>query len=317
MDMLSQVIGLLHPRALLWKQLEARGAWSIKYPAHDGAVFCLVEQGQCMFQPDGGEPQMLLAGDLMLMTGPPVWWLADSLASKLDAPEETGHDPRARMVKLGGGLSGAATRILGGYFTFNRENTFLLKSVLPALAVMPSPHPDAMRMRRLLDMIGDEAQTERPGQTMVLERLLEILLVEAIRRPSVLGSEAPQPGMLAGLGDPKIGAALRALHAKPDRRWTVELLAAQAAMSRSAFAARFSSLVGTAPFDYLQRWRMALAKDALRRGEKSLAEIATACGYQSASAFSVAFARAEGLPPSRYAASKASDVQTSLTNIAN
>jgi AraC-like DNA-binding protein len=106
------------------------------------------------------------------------------------------------------------------------------------------------------------------------------------------------------LADPRTAAALRALHADIRHGWTVDRLAATAGMSRSAFAARFSRIVGLPPIDYLLHWRMAVAKDALRRGHR-LTAVALDCGYQSVSAFSVAFSRTVGRSPSRYAAEAA------------
>jgi transcriptional regulator GlxA family with amidase domain len=155
----------------------------------------------------------------------------------------------------------------------------------------------AMRVGALLGLLGDEAKAERPGQGFALERLMELLLVEIIRGPQAPNPPA-QPGLLRGLADPRIGRALRALHAEVGRRWSVAALAVEAGMSRSGFAAHFAETVGLPPIDYLLRWRMALAKDALRQDGLSLAEVAERVGYGSASAFSIAFTRSTGCAPS-------------------
>lgn len=134
----------------------------------------------------------------------------------------------------------------------------------------------------------------------MMERLLEVVLVEAVRHAITAPGELCQ-GLLAGLANPQIVAALKALHDDPGRSWSVARLAEAARMSRSVFAARFSAVIGISPIDYLLQWRMAIAQDMLRRGGTPLAEIAAACGYRSVSAFSVAFHRTVGCPPSRFA----------------
>jgi AraC-like DNA-binding protein len=120
-----------------------------------------------------------------------------------------------------------------------------------------------------------------------------------------------RPGLLAGLADPRLALALNAVHAEVKRSWTVAQLADIAGMSRSVFADRFARIVGLAPIDYLTEWRMAIAKDMLRAGEARLAEVAFECGYQSTSAFSTAFARSVGCPPSRFADLQRSGVAAS------
>jgi len=154
----------------------------------------------------------------------------------------------------------------------------------------------------LIRLVADEARATRPGREVVLERLLEVLLIEAFRAS---GGIAAPPGLLRGLSDPHLAVALRVLHADPAPPWTVAELARAAGLSRSAFFARFEREVGRAPMAYLTGWRMSLAKDRLRRGEGSLTEIGAALGYGSASAFNTAFAREVGQPPGQYALSTA------------
>jgi transcriptional regulator GlxA family with amidase domain len=176
-----------------------------------------------------------------------------------------------------------------------------VEGLLPAIAEVRTLDEGAARLRRVLDLLGDEAAADRPGGSLVMERLLELMLIEVMRRGPVPAG-AGRPNLLAGLADPRIAAALAAMHADIGRSWTVEQLAAVAGMSRSVFAQRFSRRLGLPPIDYLLRWRMAQAKDALRLGRASLAEVALGAGYSSVSAFSAAFSRTVGRPPSRYAA---------------
>ena len=133
---------------------------------------------------------------------------------------------------------------------------------------------------------------------MILARLLEVLLVEALRSAA---AEAAPHGIVRALADPRLALAIRRLHQDPARPWTVEQMAEEAALSRSAFFNRFRQKLGVAPMEYLTSWRMALARNLLRSGEAGLQEIAERVGYGSASAFSTAFTRLVGVPPSRFA----------------
>ena len=150
--------------------------------------------------------------------------------------------------------------------------------------------------RNWIRLIGEEADAHRPGRVLILERLVEVLLVEALRFRSASAAREEQ-GLLAGLSDPALARTLREIHVDVARRWTVEQLARTAGMSRAVFAERFTRKIGMPPMQYLLEWRVALAKDILRAERPSLAEVAERVGYQSASAFSTAFTRLTGTPP--------------------
>jgi AraC-like DNA-binding protein len=200
-----------------------------------------------------------------------------------------------------GAQTGPATmRMLGGWFRLDRPNAQLLVKLLPAVIHIRRDEAGASRLRSIVELIGDEAAASHPGRDLILERLVEVLLVEALRfRRS---SPAPQErGLLAGLSDPGVARALREIHADVARGWTVAELARVAIMSRAAFAERFTRKVGMPPMQYLLEWRMAIAKDLLRRERPPLAQLAERVGYQSASAFSTAFTRLSGSAPSEFA----------------
>jgi transcriptional regulator GlxA family with amidase domain len=147
-------------------------------------------------------------------------------------------------------------------------------------------------------MVGEESASEQPGSDFMRSRLVELLLVEAMR--SAARGSAPA-GLLRGLADERLARALKQMHAHVDRAWNVDQFAKVAALSRSAFFERFRRTVGVAPMEYLLAWRMEVAKDLLRRGDLPVSSIAERVGYGSTSAFSVAFNRHVGQSPSRYA----------------
>jgi transcriptional regulator GlxA family with amidase domain len=149
----------------------------------------------------------------------------------------------------------------------------------------------------LVRLVGEEARERRLGRDLVLTRLVEVLLIEALRATP---SEAAPPGLLRGLADSRLAAAIRHMHGDPGRSWTVAQLAKKAALSRSSFFNRFAFAVGLPPMEYLFMWRMFVAKDLLRR-DFGIGEVAERVGYGSASTFSTAFSRFVGQPPSRYA----------------
>jgi len=156
----------------------------------------------------------------------------------------------------------------------------------------------AERLATLVRLVADESTERRVGRELVLARLVELLVIEALR--STGGERAP-PGLLRGLADTRIAQAMRRMHGDPSRSWTMEQLANEAALSRSAFFERFTRAVGVPPMEYLLGWRMAVAKDLLRRHDFGIDEVAKRVGYGSASTFSTAFSRHVGQPPSRFA----------------
>src|SRR5439155_14977279 len=153
------------------------------------------------------------------------------------------------------------------YFVFDSPDAMLLGSLLPAVLHVRG----AERLSILVRLVGEESNHQRAGRDLVLPRLVEVLLIEALR--STPGEDA-HPGLLRGLADSRLAQTIRQMHAHVARSWTVTELAEPAALSRSAFFERFTRIVGLPPMEYLLAWRMALAKDLLRRHEFALTEVA-------------------------------------------
>ncbi|MBA4011348.1 MAG: AraC family transcriptional regulator [Phenylobacterium sp.] len=294
-DPLSEVIRLLRPRTVLTKAIVGAGAWGVRYTDFGHPSFAVVIEGACRLAVDGQPELRLQTGDFVLLPTTPGFTMSGFEPA---APQPT--DPHAAAaagpgeVRHGRQDGPPDVRILGGYFVFDGADAGLLASLLPAQVHVR----DAPRLSTLVGLLIGEAALDRPGRELVLTRLVEILLVEALRLTP--GADAPA-GLLRGLSDGRLAQALRQMHADPARPWTMAQLASEAALSRSAFFDRFSRQVGAPPMEYLLSWRMALAKDLLRRQGLDIGEVAERVGYGSASTFSTAFSRHVGEPPGRYA----------------
>jgi AraC-like DNA-binding protein len=295
-DPLASIITLLRPRTIFSKIVSGAGAWSIRYAAYADPGFCVVLEGACLLDADGLGVQELRAGDFVLLPRTPGFTLATDLGLA-PTPMEPDH---GREVRHGDPSGPTTMRMLGGYFQFDHANAQLLVRLLPSVVHVRRDDAGAARLRRVVELIADEADADRPGRDLVLPRLVEVLLVEALRFRTT-SSARPEQGLLAGLADPALARPLREMHADVSRRWTVAELARTAHMSRAVFAERFARTVGIPPMQYLLEWRMAVARDVLRRERPPLAEVAERIGYRSASAFSTAFARFTGCAPSDFA----------------
>ena len=291
MDPFDDFISLLRPSAALSKPITARGAWGVRYAAYERPGFALVLEGGCWLTLAGKDPLRLDQGDFVLLPATPAFEMASHPNGACVSTE-----PSDRPVRHGEPDGAPDFRMLGGSFRIEGANAPLLIALLPDLIHVRAASAATRRLSRIVDLILEEAAIERPGGEAVVQRLLDVMLIEALRHEAI-GEGCLQPGLLAGLRDAGLAKALRAIHARVGGRWTVEGLARLAGMSRSAFAARFMETVGCAPIEYLSRWRMALAKDALCRGDKTLDRLAAEIGYESASAFSTAFRRRVGCAP--------------------
>ncbi|GLQ98235.1 transcriptional regulator [Dyella mobilis] len=256
--------------------------------------YCAILEGCCVFTPTCGESILLREGDFLLVPA------ADDFV--MSALEPKGPDDSATSttflprneVRHGRQSGPPDVRLLVGHCVFGSPDAALLVSLLPQRVHIRGEK----RLTTLVQLVRDESLEMRPARDVVLARLLEVLLIEALR--SAAETQA-SPGLLRGLADERLASALRQMHEKPAQPWTIASLAKIAALSRSAFFERFQCAVGVPPMSYLLAWRMALAKSLLRREEGSIAAIAERVGYRSASTFSVAFTRHVGMAPTRYA----------------
>jgi AraC-like DNA-binding protein len=296
MDPLSQIIGLLKPQAIFWRVVEAHEAWTIRFLPTDIVVFGQIIEGACHVEREDGIGLDLEAGDFMLMAAPPNWTMA---AFGGGTAVDFGDLIQNPGLLLSSADTTQVTRFMAGNFAFSAANRDLISTLMLPIVHVRANEIAAARLGALLATFGEEATADRPGRSLVLDRLLELILIEALRyRPADIGDG--KSSLLAGLADPRIGRALRIMHGDTQRPWTLAALAREVGMSRSAFAFRFLQLVGVPPIEYLANWRMTLAKSALAAAEIPMTEIAEMAGYQSVSAFSTAFKRETGVSPTLY-----------------
>jgi AraC-like DNA-binding protein len=252
---------------------------------------------------EGGEVLDAAAGDLILFPQEGRHLMGTDLhLAPMEGSAAVTPDPRsnAELFHMRHGGGGSATRFICGYLACNRSVLRPLLEGLPRmLRIRVGEEPASALLRELLQAGVRESSAGQPGAGSVLAKLAELLFVEALRR--YMASLPPQGrGWLAGVRDAQIGRALALLHGEPGKAWTVDDLAREVALSRSALAERFATLVGESPMQYLTRWRLALAAQALRSGREPIARIAERSGYESEAAFSRAFKREFGAPPATW-----------------
>jgi len=297
-DPVADVIGLLRPRTVLTSGLRATGPWAVRFDPFPHVQLGGIARGQCWLALEGREPVLLQEGDFYLLGNPPSYLLGSSLAVKPRPAKGVWKAFPDGIARIGPRREEDDTLVCGGSFEFDDPNAPLLLDVLPPLVHVRAGDPRGKTLEHLCQLLVAELLSDAAGGSLVLDRLAQVLFVHMLRAHA---EDAARPaGWLGALGDDRIGAALRSMHADVAHRWTLDQLAGVAGMSRSAFAASFRSLVGHPPLEYLTEWRMSLARDALRHDTRSISELAFGTGYQSESAFSTTFRRVVGCSPKQF-----------------
>jgi AraC-like DNA-binding protein len=298
-DVLTDVLATLRPLGRVFCVSELSTPWSMAIPACGFAHFHVIERGGAWLRLEGSPSKSavsLASGDFVLIPHGKGHTLADSPTTppvpigRLVKPQMGG----CNVVQHGGG--GAKTLVTCGAFEFGSTTSNPVLQLLPQLIHIAGAQVGGEWLEPTLKMLAHEARTPRPGSGVIVTRLIDVIVVQAIR--AWLDGQPPGAGgWLGALRDRQIGAALGAIHREPGRPWRVSQLARQVGMSRSPFAGRFAALVGDPPLRYLTRWRLHMAMDLLLRTDQPIAEVAGLVGYESEAAFSRAFKRAHGLAP--------------------
>lgn len=313
-DTLSEVLAVTRLKGTVYFSAELRAPWGIALPQRRRAPFYMVTKGRCEIvlrgAPSAGAS--LGPGDLVVLPRGSAHALSSSAGVSTTPLEQfvARHpmDERGHVKALDG--DGPTTCLIGGFFELERTPE-PLAGILPPLMHVPGDDPEVSEwLEPTLRSIAHESAQAFPGRAVVLNRLADVLFVRVVRAYLLKMSAAnatSSPSWLRGLTDPRIARALAQIHGAPEQAWTLARLASHAAMSRTAFAQRFRSLVGQTPVSYLATWRMQKGAYLLEMGTLSIAEIAERVGYASELAFAKAFRRRIGMPPGAYARQRTSD----------
>jgi len=298
-DPLGEALHFLRMNGAFYCRSELSAPWGLTLPPMPSHIwFHVPTSGEALLETQNAGPERLRPGEFALVPHGE----GHSLRSDAGAPapgilelERELVSDRYELLRHGGG--GAPTILICGAVRFDHPAARNLVEILPpAIHLEPSGSPQLDWLQATLRLMAAEARELRPGGEAVITRLADILVVQAIR--SWLESDpAAQTGWLGALQDKQIGRAIALIHREPARQWTVAGLARELAMSRSAFAARFTELVGEPVMHYVARWRMQVAVDSLRVGDASVGQLANLLGYRSEAAFARAFKRVIGVPP--------------------
>ncbi len=298
-DPLAEALHLLRLSGVLYCQSELGAPWSIQMPPLEGCMmFHIVTAGECSLQVGEEEPVLLRQGSMALVPH----GHGHLAASAPDCPSVPLFDLPIQKVSerfeiLQHGGAGARTQLLCGVVRFDHVAAAQLIRQLPSILAIDSWEDEGESwLRSTMQFLTREAKALRPGSETVMTRLADILVIQMIRS-WIAREPEQQQGWLAALQDPQIGLALQAMQREPEKPWTLISLAKTASMSRAAFAAKFTKLLGEPAMQYLTRWRMQMAQYKLHDGRETLASLAKQCGYQSEAAFSRAFKRIYGVAP--------------------
>ncbi|HZF39145.1 MAG TPA: AraC family transcriptional regulator [Blastocatellia bacterium] len=313
MNALTEVLNSVRVRSTVYCPVEISAPWGLHIAEEMGAPFFILTKGSAyLVIEELNIRRRLNAGDFIIITKKCACKVSDSPQSEIiDLQEWLRRNPPGPdgTYKVNG--KGEITKFIGGTFFFdNHESHPLLKVLPPFLHFSVTPETvgkdgkAADWFRTTLDLIITETASRRPGAEPIVSRLSDILFIQAVRSYAGAAS-SERPNWFSAAADPQISEAIANIHRAPQSQWTVERLATLSGMSRSAFANRFSELVGEPPLRYLSRWRMHKAIEMLREGRLTTAEIASLVGYESEAAFSKAFKKWNGQGPGAYRRSAA------------
>jgi AraC-like DNA-binding protein len=317
-DALSDVLKTVRLTGAAFFEIAAQDAWAIGSPARDvilpkilpGAdhliAYHVVTSGRCFATAVGGEPVAIEAGEVVVFTSGQPHIMSSDPGMHADQTESdvveiaaSGEIPFCINCGSDGPVS---TRLVCGYLACDARPFNPLLDHLPAVIKAGDPgNSDKGWIGQFIRFAVTESAEKRAGSESVLTKLSELMFIDVLRRHTETLPPA-QTGWLAGLRDPLIGKALSLIHARPTQAWTIEDLGREVGLSRSVLAERFTTLVGIPPMHYLAKWRMQIAAELLIRGNANMANIAAQIGYESEAAFSRAFKKMIGVPPSAWRA---------------
>lgn len=314
-DALSDLLRTVRLTGATFFDVAAKDPWVAEQPPPDmilpmilpGAdhliAYHVVTMGRCFASTIGGEPIEVKAGEVIVFTNGDPHVMSSSPGMRADPVPPDAFDAAGSQLPfiVNYGADGPpSVKLVCGFLACDAQPFNPLLENLPPVIKAGNPDGnDAGWLGQFIRFAVTESAEKRAGGESVLAKLSELMFIEVVRRHlEALPSE--QAGWLAGLRDPFIGKALSQMHADPAQNWTIEELAKRVGVSRSVLAERFTELVGIPPMQYLAKWRMQIASERLSGGNTNVATVAAEIGYESEAAFSRAFKKTMGVPPSAW-----------------
>jgi AraC-like DNA-binding protein len=316
MDPMTDVFKTMRVASVVHARLEVTAPWGLMREKEAGteaslhsadsenspfqlAHFGMVSRGNCWLSVGGmPDPLPLTGGDCFLLAPGSTYALRDNPRTRARSFCEFAPRNQSNVIHYGGG--GVPTTIFSGWFRFGQTCVKPLKRLLPEMILIKADQAQTLALHTTLQLLASEMTEPTPGSEVMVNRLADILFIQCVRAHIASSSENCKSGWLRAIFDPRIGAALKAMHESVENAWTVESLAAAAGMSRSAFALRFKELLEETPLEYLTHWRMYKATALLQEDDRKLFEVAKSVGYDSDASFSKAFKRVLGMAPREY-----------------
>jgi AraC-like DNA-binding protein len=300
-DPLADVLDLSRVRGSLMASVRAGAPWGIALPQSSGASFHAVTSGTAWLRIEGERPRQLMPGDLVLLPAGAAHRLASAPQGRCAPFDRRMKEERMTArgeLELGGG--GARTTFVCAAYDYDLQFAHRLMALLPAVLHVPADPVGGRQVAALVELLATELDNAGAGAHVATARLIDLLLIAAIRGWLSGADAAGEPSWLLALREPTVAGALALLHQRPAEPWTLERLARELHVSRATLARRFTDAVGEPPLTYLARWRMDLAARRLRTSSDTVERIAAEVGYTSEFAFNRAFARHKGQAPGRY-----------------
>jgi AraC-like DNA-binding protein len=301
-DQVTSLLRLVRVRSTVYCRSSMAAPWGFGVEPKGNPAFHLVTSGNCWLQVDHDPDQIpLSSGDLVVLPSGPRHSVRDDPDTPVKALDEIlATTPLDQRHRLHYGGRGPKTQLLCGGFALESGPGHPMLRTLPTALVIPGEGGrPAPWLAATVAILSAETASDAPGAEEVVRRLSDVLLTQALRA-ALSGPDAPPRAGPAALQDRQVAAAIALIHGKPEHAWTIGELAAEVALSRSSFAARFRERVGESPLRYITRTRLAHAAALLRTTDETLGQVAARTGYGSEFSFAKAFKRAFGIAPGAY-----------------
>ena len=297
MDALSTILEATRLKSVVYSKFPLEAPWGLDIVQDENSQFWRLVSGSCTVGSPDGRIIEMAEGDLVFVPNGSAHWLGDKATSlRMPSPEFV-KARRAGIPVFNSG--GDVTTLIAGHFEFDYQPLHpFLKDLPPIIHIRQYVTENQLLLKQVTQLMLEELNNERPGSSVMLKCLSEIMFVNIIR--AYLEQDIPDSGFLSALNDPRISKALKLMQDSPQNDWTLEALASEVGMSRSVFFNQFKKLVHETPLGYLTNWRIRQAQKLLITDNSNISEIAANVGYQSEAAFNRIFKSKTGQTPAVY-----------------